>query len=151
MTFAGDMALTIVTRAILHNEKTYPEPEVFRPERFLNEDGSINPDVPDPIVSFGFGRRFVGSFCTLRLGFIVVQHLSWASPCHQRCTNHGCVDSRCFQYRHTNQRGLCGHYSSGGTGYDLRSDLVCNYSKSLKAIILICVLVSPCPSVAVLN
>ena len=79
MTFAaGDMALTVVTRAILHNEKTYPEPEVFRPERFLNEDGSINPDVPDPIVSFGFGRRFVGSFCTLKLGLL------WYSICPGR-------------------------------------------------------------------
>ena len=72
------MTLTVVIRAILHNEKTYPEPEVFRPERFLNKNGSINPDVPDPIVSFGFGRRFVGSFCTLKLGLL------WNSICPGR-------------------------------------------------------------------
>ena len=64
------MTLTVVIRAILHNEKTYPEPEVFRPERFLNEDGSINPDVPDPIVSFGFGRRFVVSFLCVEFSLI---------------------------------------------------------------------------------
>ena len=59
-------------RAILHNEKTYPEPNTFRPERFLNEDGSINPNVPDPIVSFGFGRRFVLSFQYAEFALTVV-------------------------------------------------------------------------------
>ncbi|KAL0958519.1 hypothetical protein HGRIS_000661 [Hohenbuehelia grisea] len=43
--------------AILHDEKAYPEPEVFRPERFLTQDGQLDPDVRDPAEGFGFGRR----------------------------------------------------------------------------------------------
>ena len=37
------------------DEERYPKPEVFMPERFLQEDGSLNEDnVP---WAFGFGRR----------------------------------------------------------------------------------------------
>ncbi|KAF7350121.1 Cytochrome P450 [Mycena venus] len=45
------------TWAILHDETVYPEPYTFRPERFLLDDGSPNPAVPDPEVAFGYGRR----------------------------------------------------------------------------------------------
>jgi Cytochrome P450 len=43
-------------RAILNDPSMYPEPEVFKPERFLNPDGSSR---EDPILAsaFGFGRR----------------------------------------------------------------------------------------------
>jgi len=42
------------------DEKRYPEPEVFRPERFLTVDGKLDPDANDPIdFVFGFGRRCV--------------------------------------------------------------------------------------------
>ena len=41
---------------MLHDETMYPNPEKFDPDRFLR-DGKINPDVRDPIVAFGFGRR----------------------------------------------------------------------------------------------
>ena len=38
----------------------YPDPENFKPERFL-KDGKINPDVQDPnAFVFGYGRRYVG-------------------------------------------------------------------------------------------
>jgi len=44
--------------SILHNEKDYPNPYLFQPERFLTEDGQLNPNVKDPsTASFGFGRR----------------------------------------------------------------------------------------------
>ena len=43
----------IAHRAILHDESTYPDPFVFRPERFLGE--TSQPDPQD--VCFGFGRR----------------------------------------------------------------------------------------------
>ncbi|KAJ7609821.1 cytochrome P450 [Roridomyces roridus] len=38
--------------AILHDEKVYPDPHTFNPERFLG----ANPQ-PDPNAAFGFGRR----------------------------------------------------------------------------------------------
>ncbi|KAF7328084.1 hypothetical protein MKEN_00389700 [Mycena kentingensis (nom. inval.)] len=43
--------------AILHDEETYPDPDVFKPDRWLRADGTLNPDVPDPIQAFGYGRR----------------------------------------------------------------------------------------------
>ncbi|KAI0259000.1 cytochrome P450 [Gloeopeniophorella convolvens] len=46
--------------SILHDEKTYPSPFVFQPERFLNVDGStkILAKTEDPgFIAFGFGRR----------------------------------------------------------------------------------------------
>lgn len=43
-------------RAILHDPEAYPEPEKFKPERFLNEDGTVR---DDPMLSlvFGVGKR----------------------------------------------------------------------------------------------
>ncbi|KAH8103571.1 cytochrome P450 [Cristinia sonorae] len=44
--------------AILRNEKDYPSPDEFRPERFLNNKGNIDPSIRDPTtIAFGFGRR----------------------------------------------------------------------------------------------
>ncbi|KDQ54011.1 hypothetical protein JAAARDRAFT_113130, partial [Jaapia argillacea MUCL 33604] len=43
--------------SILHDPVAYPEPEKFKPERFL-KDGKLNPEVRDPnVAAFGFGRR----------------------------------------------------------------------------------------------
>lgn len=40
----------------MHNEPQYPNPHVFLPERFLNDDGSLKPsDIEN--IAFGFGRR----------------------------------------------------------------------------------------------
>jgi cytochrome P450 len=43
-------------RAILHDPESYPEPEEFKPERFLNEDGSVRDD-PALSLAFGIGKR----------------------------------------------------------------------------------------------
>ena len=43
---------------MLHNEDDYPDPAVFKPERFL-KDGKLDPDIRDPsMIAFGFGRRW---------------------------------------------------------------------------------------------
>ena len=43
-------------RAVLHDPEAYPEPDKFKPERFLNEDGTVR---DDPMLSlvFGIGKR----------------------------------------------------------------------------------------------
>ncbi|KAK0480125.1 cytochrome P450 [Armillaria novae-zelandiae] len=41
--------------AILHNEKDYPNPLVFDPDRFMPEDGKVLQ--ANPMAAFGFGRR----------------------------------------------------------------------------------------------
>lgn len=43
-------------RAILHDESVYPDPETFKPERFL-KDGVLDPSVQQPESVWGFGRR----------------------------------------------------------------------------------------------
>ncbi|KAJ7624709.1 cytochrome P450 [Roridomyces roridus] len=42
---------------ILHDEKTYPDPFSFKPERWLTADGKLNPNAVDPDIGFGYGRR----------------------------------------------------------------------------------------------
>ena len=42
---------------ILNDDKAYPEPSAFKPERFL-KDGKLDPSVRNPTVAaFGYGRR----------------------------------------------------------------------------------------------
>lgn len=43
-------------RAIFNDPATYPEPDVFKPERFLNADGSLRDD-PMLTFAFGYGKR----------------------------------------------------------------------------------------------
>ena len=51
----------ILRRAMLHNPKDYPKPELFNPERFLR-NGSLDPTILNPMdVAFGFGRRYIQS------------------------------------------------------------------------------------------
>ena len=46
-------------RAMLHDENDYPDPESFKPERYL-KNGLPDPTVRDPAtIVFGFGRRWV--------------------------------------------------------------------------------------------
>ncbi|KAG5724323.1 O-methylsterigmatocystin oxidoreductase [Termitomyces sp. T112] len=41
--------------SMTHDESRYAEPNLFKPERFFDENGYLNTD--DDIISFGFGRR----------------------------------------------------------------------------------------------
>lgn len=46
---------------MLHDSEVYPEPEDFKPERFI-KDGKINNAVRNPFtLAFGFGRRLVSN------------------------------------------------------------------------------------------
>ncbi|KAI0334222.1 cytochrome P450 [Cubamyces sp. BRFM 1775] len=55
----GTMVLTNVW-SILHDPATYPEPDVFRPERFLEDEANGTGPILDPgSIAFGFGRRLV--------------------------------------------------------------------------------------------
>ncbi|OCH88065.1 CyP450 monooxygenase [Obba rivulosa] len=70
--------------AILHDSKDYPEPEVFKPERFL-KDGRLDPDVKDPsTAAFGFGRRICpGRFfadATLYINMACILHVFDIKP-----------------------------------------------------------------------
>ncbi|KZP23303.1 cytochrome P450 [Athelia psychrophila] len=42
--------------AVLNDERTYPDPFTFNPDRFM-KGGSLDPSVPDPEAAFGYGRR----------------------------------------------------------------------------------------------
>jgi cytochrome P450 len=45
-------------RSILHDPEDYPDPDTFKPERYLTPEGKLDPNVRDPRVAcFGFGRR----------------------------------------------------------------------------------------------
>lgn len=56
----ASMMLQHCCRAILHDEKDYPNPLTFDPERFMKKEGQQLP--PDLTIAFGFGRRFVSLF-----------------------------------------------------------------------------------------
>ena len=43
-------------RAILHDAEKYPDPEEFKPERFLDKDGDFKDD-PAIALAFGVGKR----------------------------------------------------------------------------------------------
>lgn len=46
------------SRAVLHDEARYPNPESFEPARFLTANGDLDKDAPDSLeAGFGFGRR----------------------------------------------------------------------------------------------
>lgn len=66
------LASTFCTRAILHDPVVFPEPDSFKPERFINPDGSSR---DDPVVStiFGFGKRICpGRHLADAMMFIVI-------------------------------------------------------------------------------
>ena len=70
---------------MLHDPEEYPEPEQFKPERFIGENGQINPEILDPrVIAFGFGRRYVlSSNLYPFLPFNTLQDMSRKTFCFQ--------------------------------------------------------------------
>ncbi|KAK0193929.1 cytochrome P450 [Armillaria mellea] len=61
--------------AILHDEKDYPNPSVFDPNRFIPEDGK-EPQ-PEPTAAFGFGRRICpGRHLALNTAWIAIASMA---------------------------------------------------------------------------
>ncbi|PBK75824.1 cytochrome P450 [Armillaria solidipes] len=63
------------TWAILHDEKDYPNPLVFDPERFMPKDGKELQ--PEPTAAFGFGRRVCpGRYLALNIVWITIASMA---------------------------------------------------------------------------
>ncbi|KAK0193932.1 cytochrome P450 [Armillaria mellea] len=61
--------------AILHDEKDYPNPFVFDPDRFMPKDGKKTQ--PEPIAAFGFGRRICpGRYLALNSAWIAIASMA---------------------------------------------------------------------------
>ena len=72
-------------RAMLHDNNEYVEPEKFNPNRFLDKNGQLDPNVLDPArMAFGFGRRCVILPFMLRLVAPPVPQLSSLPSPHFR-------------------------------------------------------------------
>jgi cytochrome P450 len=92
-------------RAILHDLDVYPEPDSFKPERFINPDGSFR---DDPVVStiFGFGKRICpGRHLADAMMFIVIA--SFLSVFDIKKGNNTNEGSDTYPYTGTGVR--CGH------------------------------------------
>jgi len=67
-----------------HDERVYPEPFAFKPERFFDNNGDLNDD--DRILAYGFGRRYIAYFlchCQVtsqRTTEVVLESMSQAQP-----------------------------------------------------------------------
>jgi len=76
--------------AILRDPVRYPEPDSFRPERFLNPDGSLHDD-PVLTTAFGFGKRICPGrhFVDTTLFVVVASLLSVFNIEKGNCTDSG--------------------------------------------------------------
>ncbi|KXN84167.1 O-methylsterigmatocystin oxidoreductase [Leucoagaricus sp. SymC.cos] len=54
-----DCIIMANTYGMLHDDDIFPNPTHFDPSRFINADGTIRDDLPNPeiVATFGFGRR----------------------------------------------------------------------------------------------
>ena len=55
-TIPADTVLIASLYHVLHNPEYFPEPEKFKPERFLDSEGRFRSD--DRVVPFGIGKRY---------------------------------------------------------------------------------------------
>jgi cytochrome P450 len=65
-------SFSTIVRAVLHDPVRYPEPDSFKPERFINLGGSLRDD-PALSTIFGLGKRICpGRHLADALFFIIV-------------------------------------------------------------------------------
>ncbi|KJA26057.1 hypothetical protein HYPSUDRAFT_347562 [Hypholoma sublateritium FD-334 SS-4] len=69
-------AISLLHRAILHDEEVYPEPSKFNPDRFLQNESVSFELQPDPNFSFGYGRRYECNSCLSEPILILITLLS---------------------------------------------------------------------------
>lgn len=105
-------------RAMTRNEAIFPDPEKFRPERFLSQDGSLNDH--NPSVVFGFGRRLgtiIHCLPPMLLGaelpvFFWLQNLPWSPYGGQLRLDCSCLCVTYLQllqgHRRSRERDFCG-------------------------------------------
>lgn len=56
----GTLSTCTTCRAISLDPEVYPDPEAFKPERWLNDRGEMREDLK--FCNWGFGRRYDSSF-----------------------------------------------------------------------------------------
>ncbi|KAF7980673.1 hypothetical protein HWV62_37101 [Athelia sp. TMB] len=49
--------IRVQLKAVLQDESAYPNAGTFDPDRYLTQDGKLNPAIRDPEAAFGYGRR----------------------------------------------------------------------------------------------
>jgi len=75
--------------AVLHDPATYPDPDSFKPERFINPDGSVRDD-PVLAIAFGSGKRICpGRHLVDSTLFIVIASLLSVFNIRENGTNKG--------------------------------------------------------------
>ncbi|KAK0183611.1 cytochrome P450 [Armillaria mellea] len=75
--------------AILHDEKHYPNPMVFDPNRFMPEDGK-EPQ-PEPTAVFGFGRRCIRRHLAFNTVWIAITSMAATLSFSKAVDSGGCV------------------------------------------------------------
>ncbi|KAJ8592279.1 cytochrome P450 [Rhizopogon salebrosus TDB-379] len=76
------------TWAMTHDEKKYPSPDEFKPERFLHEDGSLTSDTMS--LAFGWGRRIcAGQYVADASIWIAIASFLAVFSIHKALDEHG--------------------------------------------------------------
>ena len=102
------MTLTLIIisyRQMAHDEDVYPDPFVFRPERFLDENGHV-PEPDSRAVAFGFGRRWVqvSRLSQVHLFLTHMKDLPWKGAWGKHSVYRGRDDSSYVQYHESEGR-----------------------------------------------
>lgn len=80
----------MLPRAVLRDEKRYPNAQIFDPCRFLNDHGELDPTIPDPTEAFGYGRRICpGRYYATDLLWLTIANVLAAYVIEKTIDEHG--------------------------------------------------------------